>query len=133
LFIEDTHRYTEATPRSGLANFPYRAYLGVPLKIGAKLLGTLELAAAPIGAFESSDATMLEIVANHAAVAIDYALLFQETQRNLSKLSLLFDASHELSSTLSYKELLVDLSSQWPRHFPPTNALFIILTNPLES
>lgn len=117
LLIEDTHRYTGTTPRSGLANFPYRAYLGVPLKIGAKLLGTLELVAAPIGAFESSDATLLEIVANHAAVAIDYALLFQETQRNLSKLSLLFDASHELSSTLSYEELLSDLSSQMAEAF----------------
>jgi GAF domain-containing protein len=112
LLIDNTHRYTEATPRAGLANFPYRSYLGVPLKIGAKLLGTLELVAAPISAYESTDVTVLEVVANHAAVAIDHARLFQETQNNLSKLSLLFDASRELSSTLSYEELLGDLSSQ---------------------
>jgi GAF domain-containing protein/DNA-binding response OmpR family regulator len=117
LLIEDTQRYTETTPRAGLANFPYRSYLGVPLKIGAKLLGTLELVAAPIAAYENTDVTVLEIVANHAAMAIDHARLFQETQSNLSKLSLLFDASYELSSTRSYEELLADLSSQMAEAF----------------
>ena len=112
LLIDDTHRHPEVTPKAGLANFPYRSYLGVPLKIGVKLLGTLELVAAPIKAYEGSDVTVLEVVANQAAVAIDHARLFQETQRNLSKLSLLFDASRELSSTLSYEELLSDLSGQ---------------------
>ncbi len=112
LLIDDTHRYSSATPKAGLPNFPYRSYLGVPLKIGIKLLGTLELVAAPISAYENTDVTVLEILANHAAVAIDHARLFQETQRNLSRLSLLFDASRELSSTLSYEELLRDLSSQ---------------------
>ncbi|GAB4411285.1 MAG: hypothetical protein Fur0044_05250 [Anaerolineae bacterium] len=112
LLIDDTHRYSQVTPRVGLAHFPYRSYLGVPLKIGAKLLGTLELVAAPISAYDSTDVTVLEVVANHAAVAIDHTRLFQEAQNNLSKLSLLYDASRELSSTLSYEELLGDLSSQ---------------------
>lgn len=112
LLIDDTYCYTQAVPRVGLDHFPYRSYLGVPLKIGAKLLGTLELVAAPINAYEDTDVTVLEVVANHAAVAIDHARLFQETQNNLSKLSLLYDASRELSSTLSYEELLGDLSSQ---------------------
>jgi GAF domain-containing protein len=112
LLIEDTHRFTQTMPRAGLSNFPYRSVLGVPLKIGRKLLGTLELVAAPIHAYESSDVTVLEIVANQAAVAIDHARLFQEAQDTLSKLTLLFDASHELSSTLSHEDLLRDLSSQ---------------------
>lgn len=110
LLIGDTGRFPDAAPKVGLSNFPYHSFMGAPLKIGAKFLGTLELAAAPINFYESADLTMLELVANQSAVVIDHARLFQDAQRNLFKLSLLFDASRELTSTLSYEELLSDLS-----------------------
>jgi GAF domain-containing protein/DNA-binding response OmpR family regulator len=112
LLIGDTWRFSDAAPKGGVSYFPYRSFMGAPLKIGAKFLGTLELAAAPINLYESADVAILEVVANQSAVAIDHARLFQEAQRNLSKLSLLFDASRELSSTLSYEELLGDLSGR---------------------
>ncbi len=109
LMIADTHHFIEATPQAGLLNFPYHSYLGVPLKVGAKLLGTLELAAAPIGAYNQDDLSILETIAAHAAVAIDYARLYQDTQRTLVRQSFLFDASREFSSTLSYEELLSEV------------------------
>lgn len=112
LLIGDTHTRTEIYPKVGVADFPFRSYLGTPLKIGAKLLGTIELAVAPINLYDDTDMALLEVVANHCAVAIDHARLFQQTHRNLSKLSLLFDTSRELSSNLSYEELLHDTSGR---------------------
>jgi GAF domain-containing protein len=112
LVIKDTHNYPAVLPEAGPANFPYRAYVGVPLKIGARLLGTLELAAAPVGLYDQADVSLLEVIANHAAITIDHARLFQETQRNLSKLSLLFDTSLDLSSRLSFDELVRELSDR---------------------
>ncbi|MFN8454549.1 MAG: GAF domain-containing protein [Anaerolineae bacterium] len=112
LLISDTHTYRESLPKAGLADFPFRSYVGAPLKIGAKLLGTIELAAAPINLYDHTDVALLEVVANHSAVAIDHARLFQQTQRHLTKLSVLFDTSRELSANLSYEELLRDTSSR---------------------
>ena len=90
----------------------------MPLKVGLKLLGTLELAAAPVNVYKQQDVILLEIVANQVAIAIDHARLFQETQRKVSELSVLFDASRELSATLSYDELLHSLSQQMIKAFP---------------
>jgi GAF domain-containing protein/DNA-binding response OmpR family regulator/nitrogen-specific signal transduction histidine kinase len=118
LLINDTHQHPDVTPKVGLDSFPYRSLLAVPLLAGQKLLGTLELAAVPVNAYTQQDVTLLEIVANQMAMAIDHVRLFEETQRKVAELSLLSEASRELSSTLSYDELLRSLSRQMIRTFP---------------
>jgi GAF domain-containing protein len=109
LLITDTHHYAAITPQIGFPAYPYLSYLGVPLKVGAKLLGTLELAAIPSEAFNQSDLITLETIAAPAAVVINHARLYQDTHRKLVRQSLLFDASRNLSSTLSYDELLFEV------------------------
>jgi GAF domain-containing protein/DNA-binding response OmpR family regulator len=118
LLIDDAHTNTQLFPKAGLDQFPYHAYLGVPLKVGLKLLGTMELAAKSPGVYTPQDVTLLEIVANTVAIAFDHARLFDETQHKVSELSLLFETSRELSSTLSYNELLQSLSRQMMMAFP---------------
>ncbi|MDX1524206.1 MAG: GAF domain-containing protein, partial [Anaerolineae bacterium] len=118
LLIPDTSQRTDLVPKSGIGKFPYGSYIGVPLKVGLKLIGTLELAAIPTNVYSERDVTILEILTNQAAITIDHVRLFQETQRNVSELALLFDASSELSSTLSYDELLQNLSQQMLNAFP---------------
>jgi len=105
LLIDDAHTNTHA-------------YIGVPLKVGLKLLGTLELVSTSPGIYTRQDVTLLEIVANQIAIAFDHARLFSETQHKVSELSLLFETSRELSSTLSYDELLRNLSRQMLMAFP---------------
>ena len=117
LLIADTHQ-ADITPKAGLDNFPCHSFVGVPLKVGLKMLGTLELAAVPLNAYQQSDVLLLEILANQLAIAIDHARLFEETQRKVSELSLLFEASRELSATLSYDELMRNLSRQMIKAFP---------------
>jgi GAF domain-containing protein len=118
LLIEDAHTNTEISSKSGLDQFPYHAYIGVPLKVGLKLLGTFELASTSSGIYTQQDVTLLEIVASQVAIAFDHARLFGETQHKVSELSLLFETSRELSSTLSYDELLQNLSHQMMMAFP---------------
>ncbi len=118
LFISDTQQHSAVLPKIGLDKFPYRSYIGVPLKVGLKFIGTLELAALPANVYTPEDIVTLEILANQAAITIDHVRLFQETQRNVSELALLFDASSELSSTLSYEQLLFNLSRQMIDAFP---------------
>ena len=118
LLIRDTRQQTDILPRVGLENFPYRSFVGAPLKVGLKLVGTLELVSKAANVYDDQDVTLLEIVTNQAAITIDHVRLFQETQRNVSELALLFDASSELSSTLSYSQLLHNLSRQMLNAFP---------------
>ena len=118
LVIEDTHHHNDILPKTELNDFPYHSYIGVPLKVGLKFLGTLELVAISPYVYNEQDITILEIITNQAAITIDHVRLFQETQRNVSELALLFDASSELSSTLSYNELLHNLSRQMLNAFP---------------
>ncbi|MCB0153835.1 MAG: GAF domain-containing protein [Anaerolineae bacterium] len=118
LVIDDTHQQDDISAKVSPEKFPYHSYIGVPLKVGLKFIGTLELAAASPGVYSEQDITILEIITNQAAITIDHVRLFQETQRNVSELALLFDASNELSSTLSYNELLHNLSRQMLNAFP---------------
>ncbi|MBN1992780.1 MAG: GAF domain-containing protein [Anaerolineae bacterium] len=118
LLINDTRQNSKVTPKMGLDNFPYRSLMGMPLKAGLKFLGTLELAAAPVGAYSQQHLILLEVVANQMAIALDHARLFYATQHKVSELSLLFDASRELSATLSYDELLHSLTRQMIKAFP---------------
>lgn len=118
LLIEDASQYSEVVPKNGPERFAYRSYIGVPLKVGLKFIGTIELAAMPANVYHEQDVTVLEIIASQAAITLDHVRLFQETQRNVAELALLIDASSELSSTLSYDQLLQNLSRQMLNAFP---------------
>ncbi|MBN1219550.1 MAG: GAF domain-containing protein [Anaerolineae bacterium] len=117
LLISNTHQYSKVTPKMGLAKFPYGSLMGAPLKVGLKLLGTIELAAAPADAYTRHHALLLEVVANQVAIALDHARLFQESQHKVAELSVLSDAGRELSATLSYDELLHNISRQMVKAF----------------
>lgn len=121
LLIRDTRNQTDIVPKVGLAKFPYRTYIGSPLKSGLKFVGTLELVARPVNAYDDKDLVLLELIANQAAIVISHIYLQQEKQRRVSELSLLYETSRELSSTVSYTALLDNLSRQMIDVFPIAN------------
>jgi GAF domain-containing protein/DNA-binding response OmpR family regulator len=92
------------------AGFPYRSYLAVPLKIGSRLLGTLELAAASANIYQPEDITLLEIIAHQVALGMENARLFsltnQELQQRVDELAGLQRVSSELNSTLDLDKIL---------------------------
>ncbi len=118
LHLDDAHTHADPVLQAELQSHPYRAYLGVPLKVGLKLLGTFVLASTTPGIYTAQDMTLLEVVAGQLSIALDHVRLFDETQHRVSELSLLFETSQELSSTLSYSEILQNLSRQMMMAFP---------------
>jgi GAF domain-containing protein/nitrogen-specific signal transduction histidine kinase len=104
---------------SGLAldaGGPARAYLGVPLRLGEDLLGTLELCAARPGAFSDNDARLLSIVAGQAAQAIVNATRYEQADSSLrtrvEQLRALQRVSSQLAITLSQEEILAYVLEQ---------------------
>jgi GAF domain-containing protein len=59
------------------------SYLGVPLLVGQKVVGTLELVGAHKGMFDEYARQLLETIAPQAAIAIDNAVQVLERERRL--------------------------------------------------
>lgn len=104
---------------SGLAldeGAPARAYLGVPLRLGEELLGTLELCATRPGAFSENDARLLSIIGGQAAQAIANASRYEQADSSLrarlEQLRALQRVSSQLAITLSQEEILAYVLEQ---------------------
>ena len=81
-----------------------RSFAGVRLVVGERLLGVLSVAVRESRGFDAEDVSVLQSLANHAAIALDHARLFTEVQerlgdnrRRVEELS----AMHELSRAVT--------------------------------
>lgn len=89
-------------------SFKTKSLLGVPMLIKDRAMGVLEAVNKRDGDFTEKDVAILSVTASHAAVAIDNARLFQQTQKALEKVretnniksNFLALASHELRTPL---------------------------------
>ncbi|GJQ34035.1 MAG: hypothetical protein JETCAE01_00450 [Anaerolineaceae bacterium] len=102
--------------------FKTRSLLGVPMPIKDQTMGVLEAVNKRDGGFKESDATVLSVIAAHAAIAINNARLFRARQQALEKVrvtneiksNFLSLASHELRTPLGiiigYASFLQDSS-----------------------
>ncbi|WP_449065023.1 GAF domain-containing protein, partial [Planomonospora algeriensis] len=76
------HDIDDAVQEEGLV-----AILGVPLKLGGRVIGVLFAANRSVRPFTQDEVVLLGSLAAHAAVAIDNARLLQETRNALEELS----------------------------------------------
>lgn len=83
-----------------------------PLLIKDEVIGTISLynklitPISPEGTFDKEDLRLLIILANKAALAIDNAQLYYELKSKVEELSLLFQVSDKLSSTIDFEKVL---------------------------
>ncbi|HSJ56987.1 MAG TPA: GAF domain-containing protein, partial [Anaerolineae bacterium] len=77
-----------------------RSWLGVPLLFGDRLIGMLALDKQEPGFYVDEHARLALAFAAQAAIAIENARLYQESQQRLRELALLFDTNAALSTSL---------------------------------
>jgi len=106
LLVLDVATRQDVCPKLDWVDRPIRSYLGVPLLLGDALVGTLELACNKVGIYSRKDLTTLQTFARQAAVTIENARLFEETQRLLDELSLLHQAGQAATSSLDLDQVL---------------------------
>ncbi|MEU8777654.1 helix-turn-helix domain-containing protein [Streptomyces sp. NPDC048606] len=80
------------------------AILGVPLRLGSKVIGVLFAADRATRAFTPREVALLSSLADHAAIAIDGARLLEETRRALAELGVASRAVQESSDALRRAE-----------------------------
>ncbi|WP_079154020.1 helix-turn-helix domain-containing protein [Streptomyces subrutilus] len=76
-----------ATIDSAVAEEGLRAILGVPLRLGTRVIGVLYAADRTARAFTPDEVALLASLADHAAIAIDSARLLEETRTALVDLN----------------------------------------------
>ena len=105
LLIEDVDAFREVRPAIDRKQYPFNAYLGIPLIVGGNVVGTLELASLGKSTFTENDLAVLRILSGPAAVALNNALLFEEGQERILELSGLATLSRAVSDLHDTREL----------------------------
>jgi PAS domain S-box-containing protein len=85
---------------------PVRAILAVPLCLGEKVIGMISAQSYQPEVYTAEDKVLLEMLAAHAAAALENARLYQETEQRLRELSQLFETSAALSTSLDLDTVL---------------------------
>jgi len=106
LFVPDVQARHDVRPMLDTPEYPFRSYVGIPLQIRGRFVGTLELATYQKDAWAERDLEVLQAVANQAAVAIENAQLYAETRRREEQQAGLARIAAVASSTLDLDELL---------------------------
>lgn len=91
------------------------AIVGIPLKIGQRVLGVMNVSYVAPHEFSESELRLLSLLGDQAAIGIENARLYEQIASEKRHLGLLFDISRELSATFEPEEILnkaVSLTTQ---------------------
>lgn len=83
-----------------------QAELAVPLRVGERVIGVLDVQSNRRNAFDQGDVTALEILGNQVGIAIENARLFQETQHRYEAMMALHETSLDIIARLETPALL---------------------------
>lgn len=86
-YQRDTRFHHTTTIDSAVRDEGLRAILGVPLRVGARIIGVLYAADRAPREFAAEEVALLSSLADHAAIAIDGARLLEETRAALVDLN----------------------------------------------
>jgi signal transduction histidine kinase/putative methionine-R-sulfoxide reductase with GAF domain len=80
--------------------------IGLPLKIGDRVVGVMNVSHGQPGAFSESHIRMLRLLGDQAAIAIENARLYEAVATEERHLSLVYDIGRELAPSLDSNEIL---------------------------
>lgn len=86
-----------------------KSELAVPLRVGNRIIGILDVQSDQYHAFDKDDLTVLQILGNQIGIAIENARLYQETRRRYDAMVALHETSLDIISELDMPKLLESL------------------------
>jgi PAS domain S-box-containing protein len=96
----DPASHSAILPR--LEDAPYQSFIGVPLMLGERFLGTFELAAHQPGAFSQRDLALLQAMSKQLSIAIHNAELYAEQSRRIEDMVSLQQVMQQQSANGDY-------------------------------
>lgn len=107
LIVEDVSRYAGYEYQESLPDT--HSEVAIPLMIGERLLGILDVQSEKVQAFHEMDLLVLRTMADNIAIAIEESHLFASLNRRTEQMTTVFEISHALSSILDPDELLTEV------------------------
>jgi signal transduction histidine kinase/DNA-binding response OmpR family regulator/putative methionine-R-sulfoxide reductase with GAF domain len=86
-----------------------KSLIALPLRFSGEIIGALSTQSYRADAFKDHDLKLLETFADHIAIAIQNARLFEQTQITLAETEILYQASAELNTVQNYEDILAIL------------------------
>ena len=83
-----------------------RSEMGIPIRVGDRILGVINVESPKVNAFSESDQQIIQTLADQVAVALDNARLYDETQLHMGRLTLMADTAADLTALQPVKDLL---------------------------
>ena len=106
LLIPDVQAERDVRPKLDAPEYPFRSYVGIPLQIRGRFVGTLELVSYRKNAWSERNLEVLQAVVNQAAVAIENAHLYVEASQREKQQAGLARVAALAGSTLDLEDLL---------------------------
>ena len=107
LLVSDVREEARTRPRNEqFAGVELRSYLGVPMVLGERLIGTLEITRAEPAAYDEHHVELLTSVATQAAAAVERTRLFEEARSRADRLAVVNRVAKAAGATLQLDELM---------------------------
>jgi signal transduction histidine kinase/uncharacterized protein YigA (DUF484 family) len=91
------------------------AELSVPIRLGSKVVGVLDLQSDEVDAFRPQAVAAMEILADQLSIAIENARLYDEIRQRVDELTALNKISQAITSSLDLRETLTIITDQTTR------------------
>lgn len=93
--------------------------LTVPIRVKGQIIGVLDVQSEQANAFDTTDLTVLQSLADQTGIAIENARLFETGQLHLEHMKVINDVAIEVSSIFSLGELLPFVTNLFYQAFDP--------------
>jgi diguanylate cyclase (GGDEF)-like protein len=114
LLLPDAANYEHARQMPGTERID-ESIIAVPLTFGTRVIGVVVLSKLGLNQFDDDDVRLLEVLAGHAAVAIENASLYEAARREAERATALLEFSRELATANGIDEVvdrIVELSAR---------------------
>jgi diguanylate cyclase (GGDEF)-like protein len=85
--------------------------LAVPLKYGSQVVGVIVVSKLGIDQFDEDEVRLLEVLAGHAAVAIENARLYEAARREAESATALLEFGRELTTLVEFDDIVERVAS----------------------
>lgn len=102
-------------------------WIGAPLVARGEVVGALTVDSHKAGAYTEADAWVVAAFADHAAIAVANARLWQRAQRRLEEIAFLYETSQALTASLELNDVLRSLMTSVREHFQVEAASVVLV------
>ncbi|MBN2548442.1 MAG: GAF domain-containing protein [Anaerolineales bacterium] len=109
LLVEDVNTFRLVHPALDRQRYPFQSFMGLPMLLAGKLIGTIELASLSKANYSENDLQILRLLSGQAVIALNNSLLYEQEEKRLTELTGLANLAQTVSSIRDPQDLYTRL------------------------